>query len=191
MLKTPYSVAAIVLLRGRRRDSLTLSSPRTLLLQQTLLVGGGHARPGSQLFVVEPHLLLYACAYSSKARMRVTSKQGTKKRRCEDMYSFFHLVMLSLLWSPVEVHSQTIPCLSFMGQTLANHSYVDISQVGRPEDGGEGVQRITDLSTCCGSTDGPHRGDWYFPDGTRLPFLAPNVDTFEARVPPGVDIRTS
>ena len=97
--------------------------------------------------------------------------------------------LLSLLWSLVEVHSQTFPRLSFMGQTLANHSYVDISQVGRPEDGGEGVQRITDLSTCCGSTDGPHRGDWYFPDGTRLPFAAVNVDTFEFRGTQRVDVR--
>ena len=89
--------------------------------------------------------------------------------------------MLSLLWSLVEVHSQSFPRLSFMGQTLANHSYVDISQVGRPEDGGEGVQCITDLTTCCTSTGGPHRGDWYFPNGTRLPFPASNVDTYSMR----------
>ena len=76
-----------------------------------------------------------------------------------------------------------------MSQTLANHSYVDISQVGRPEDGGEGVQRITDLSTCCGSTDGPHRGDWYFPDGTRLPFNAPDVDIYEIRYAQRVDLQ--
>ena len=58
-----------------------------------------------------------------------------------------YLFMLSLLWSLVEVHSQSFPRLSFMGQTLANHSYVDLSQVGRPDGGGEGVQCITDLST--------------------------------------------
>ena len=59
-----------------------------------------------------------------------------------------YLLMLSLLWSLEEVHSQSFPRLSFMGQTLANHSYVDISQVGRPDvDSGEGVQCMTDLST--------------------------------------------
>ena len=99
--------------------------------------------------------------------------------------------LLSLLWSLVEVHSQTFPLPSFMSQTLANHSYVDLSQVGRPDfvDSGEGVQCITDLSTCCSGTDGAHRGDWYFPDGTQLPFAASNVDTYETRVPQGVDIR--
>ena len=48
-----------------------------------------------------------------------------------------------------------------MDQTLANYSYVDLSLVGRPDsiDGGEGVQCIADLGTCCTSGDGPHRGD--------------------------------
>ena len=98
--------------------------------------------------------------------------------------------LLSLLWSLVEVHSQTFPRLSFMSQTLANNSYVDISEVGRPDIGdGEGVQCITDLATCCTGGDGGHRGDWYFPDGTKLPFGAPTVDTFEARLSQRVDLR--
>ena len=54
---------------------------------------------------------------------------------------------------------------------------------------GDDVQCITDLTTCCTSGDGSHRGDWYFPDGTRLPFAAANVDTFEARVSRRVDLR--
>ena len=50
----------------------------------------------------------------------------------------------------------------------------------------------TDLATCCTSSGGPYRGDWYFPDGTRLPFPAPNVDTFEVRGSQRVDLcRTS
>ncbi|CAI8029250.1 hypothetical protein GBAR_LOCUS16621 [Geodia barretti] len=63
---------------------------------------------------------------------------------------------LSLLLCLVDVHSQTVPYVSFMSQTLANHSYVDLSQVGRPDvpNGGEGVQCITDLSTCCNSSQG-------------------------------------
>ena len=100
--------------------------------------------------------------------------------------------MLSLLWSLVEVHSQTFPRLSFDGTTLANHSYVDISQVGRPDvggGGGEGVQCVTDLTTCCTSPQGFHRGDWYFPDGTRLPFPATNVNTFEVRETQRVNLR--
>ena len=29
------------------------------------------------------------------------------------------------------------------------------------------------LGTCCSGTQGSHRGDWSFPDGTRLPFSGP------------------
>ena len=77
-----------------------------------------------------------------------------------------------------------------MGQTLANHSYVDISLVGRPDfGGGEGVQCITDLATCCSNTDGVHRGDRYFPGGTRLPIPSSSVDTFEFRESRRVDLR--
>ena len=75
--------------------------------------------------------------------------------------------LLLLLWSLVEVHSQqTFPYVSFMSQTLANHSYVDISQVGNDGSGSDSVQCITDLATCCSGGQGIHRGDWYFPDGT-------------------------
>ena len=98
------------------------------------------------------------------------------------------LWLMLFCWSVREVYYQ--PYVSFNGQTLANHAYVYLSLVGRPDpDGGEGVQRITDLESCCTGSDGIHRGDWYFPDGTRLPFPAPNVDTFETRVSRGVDIR--
>ena len=53
-----------------------------------------------------------------------------------------------------------------MSQTLANHSYVDLSLVGSAGSG-NGVQCITDLSTCCRITDGTHRGDWFFPSGCK------------------------
>ena len=66
--------------------------------------------------------------------------------------------------------AQTFPYVSFDGQTLANHSYVDLSLVGNDDSGSDSVQCHTDLSTCCRRTDGAHRGDWYFPNGTRLPF---------------------
>ena len=74
--------------------------------------------------------------------------------------------LLLLLWSLVEVHSQqTFPYVSFVSQTLANHSYVDLSEVGNDGSGSDTVQCHTDLSTCCASAQGIHRGDWYFPDG--------------------------
>ena len=94
--------------------------------------------------------------------------------------------LLSLLWSLVEVHSQTFPYLSFNGQTLANHSYVDLSLVGNDSSGSDSVQCHTDLSTCCSAEQGFHRGDWYFPNGTRLPFSG---GIFQSRWRERVDLR--
>ena len=98
----------------------------------------------------------------------------------------FNLLLFSVLWCLVEVNSQTAPYVSFNGQTLANHSYVDLSLVGDDTSGNDNVQCHTDLSTCCTSGQGSHRGDWYFPDGNRLPF---NDDILEEREDQRVDIR--
>ena len=77
------------------------------------------------------------------------------------------LLLLGLLCWPL-VNSQSFPYVSFRGQTLANHSYVNLSQVG--DDSSGSVQCHTDLITCCSGAQGSHRGDWHFPDGARLPF---------------------
>ena len=101
------------------------------------------------------------------------------------------VLLLSLLWSLVEVHSQqTFPYVSFMGQTLANHSYVDLSLVGRPDISppGHSVQCHTDLTTCCSRDEGIHRGDWYFSNGARLPFPG-DGDIYESREVQRVDLR--
>ena len=89
-----------------------------------------------------------------------------------------------LLLFLVDVRCQTFPYVSFMGQTLANHSYVDLSDVGTSEN--SSVQCHTDLSTCCNNVQGSHRGDWYFPNGDRLQFSG---DIYEARVAQRVDLR--
>ena len=88
------------------------------------------------------------------------------------------LLVLSLLLSLVEeVHcQQTFPHVSFMNQNLTNHSYVDLSLVGSASNNSDGVLCHTDLRTCCSGGQGPHRGSWYFPDGTtRLPFSGNSV----------------
>ena len=94
------------------------------------------------------------------------------------------LLLLGLLCWPL-VNSQSFPYVSFYGQTLANHSYVDLSEVGDDYyfdyySGGDSVQCHTDLSTCCSGAQGRHRGDWYFPNGSRLGFSG---DIFEGRGP--------
>ena len=88
------------------------------------------------------------------------------------------VLLLSLFWSVV--CSQTFPYVSFLGQTLANHSYVDLSLVG-DDYYYDSVQCYTDLGTCCSMSQGVHRGDWYFPNGTRLPFYG-GGDIFEVHV---------
>ena len=92
-------------------------------------------------------------------------------------------LLLLFLLSLVEVHCQTFPYVSFLGQTLVNHSYVNFSTVG---DGNNSVQCHTDMSTCCSGSQGFHRGDWYFPSGDRLP-LSGNV--YEARGAQRVELR--
>ena len=96
--------------------------------------------------------------------------------------------LLFLGWFLVEVHSQTFPYVSFLGQTLANHSYVDLSLVGDDVGGSDSVQYHSDLGMCCSSAQGSHRGDWYFPAGDRLPFSG-SGDIYESRGAQRVDLR--
>ena len=100
--------------------------------------------------------------------------------------------LLLLLLFLVEVHSQqTFPYVSFSltGQALADHSYVDLSTVGSAGDNSDSVVCHTDLGTCCSSGQGIHRGDWYFPNGTLLPFAGNSVPIGEGRSPQRVVIR--
>ena len=80
------------------------------------------------------------------------------------------LLLCLLLWSLVD--SQTVPYVSFRGETLPNHGYVDLSLVGDAEDGSDSVQCHTDLTTCCTSgLDNANRPNWYFPGRYRLLWL--------------------
>ena len=94
------------------------------------------------------------------------------------------LVFLSL----VEVHCQPAPYVSFMGNNVPNHGYVDLGLVGDGIGGSDSVRCHTDLSTCCSGAQSFHRGDWYFPDGTRLPFSG-DGDIFEDRGAQRIDLR--
>ena len=107
---------------------------------------------------------------------------------CSDMkeMTLALLLLLGLLCWPL-VNSQPVPYVSFRGQTLANHSYVDLSLVGTS--GSDSVQCITDLTICCSSAQGSQRGDWFFPDGSRLPFSDRHI--YESRGHRRVDLRRS
>ena len=91
----------------------------------------------------------------------------------------------------MEVHSQTeYPYVSFMGENLANHSYVDLTLVGTDgSNPGNTVRCSTDLSTCCNPSQGGHRGGWYFPDGDRLSLISLGLNIFERRDAQQVTLR--
>ena len=95
-------------------------------------------------------------------------------------------LLLSLFCVLLEVNSQAFPYVSFMGQTLANNSYVDFSLVGISDS--NSVVCHTDLSTCCSKSQGVHHGDWHFPNGSKLPFSG---DIFESRRAQRVDLLQS
>ena len=78
-------------------------------------------------------------------------------------------VLLFLLWSLVEVHSQTVPNLTFMGETLPDHSYVDLSALGGLDNVDDHVVCHTNLTSCCGGEGRDDRGYWFFPNGAELP----------------------
>ena len=97
--------------------------------------------------------------------------------------------LLTLLWSLVEVHSQTsTPYITFRGQNLSNNSYVDFNQVGRAGDDSDSVRCRSELDMCCSMTQGDLSGDWFFPSGERLPFPGFG-DPFEGRGAQAVDLR--
>ena len=98
------------------------------------------------------------------------------------------VVLCFLIWSLVEVHSQTA-YVSFMGVNLLNHAYVDLTTVEEDiNDPGNTVRCHSDLSTCCSSGEGDHRGSWFFPDGTELRFTSTSDDIVMDREPQEVHI---
>ena len=104
-------------------------------------------------------------------------------------------LLLYLLSALVEVHSQTTPYLTIMGKTIPNNSYVNLNAVDPKSNGGNSstLQCHTDLNICCTRAQGPDRGDWYFPNGNRLPFYK-SINTpvlSEGRGPQRVDVYRS
>ena len=98
-------------------------------------------------------------------------------------------ILLCVLWYlPVAQCQQNVPYASFMGDTLPNHAYVNLSQVG--EDSSDSVQCHTDLTTCCTSAQGSHRGDWIPPDSEMsLPLSSGGSDIYQFHGDQLVDLR--
>ena len=76
-----------------------------------------------------------------------------------------------------------------MGVNLPNHAYVDLTAVEEDiGDPGNTVRCHSDLSTCCSSDEGGHRGSWYYPDGDELQFTLSGDDIVMGRQPQEVHI---
>jgi len=89
-------------------------------------------------------------------------------------------VLLSVL---VQVKPQGVAFVRFLDRDLLNHSYVDFNLVRNSAP----VECRTDLRTCCQSDI--HSGDWYFPDGGRLPENPDFSDIFVAHRFRNVQVR--
>ena len=95
-------------------------------------------------------------------------------------------ILLHLFSQVCYCQSQEIPYVSFRGENLTNHSYVDLSLVDNTASGS--VQCYTDLGTCCTNAQGIHKGDLYFPNGSRLWFSG-GGDIYQSRAAQRVDLR--
>ena len=104
------------------------------------------------------------------------------------MQYFLVTSLLSLLWSLVDSQTE-FPYVSFRGEILSNHGYVDLSLVGDPENStssGDAVQCHTDIPCCRGDT---HTGNWHFPDGVKVPFASDmTADIHSQRTDQTVDL---
>lgn len=92
-------------------------------------------------------------------------------------------VLLFLLCAVVEVYSQTFPYIRYgdTGPILQNHSYMDLTTLGTSSN--SNIQCHSDLNTCCTSTQGNHRGNWFFPNETRVQFFSENWGMYQRRGP--------
>ena len=101
-----------------------------------------------------------------------------------------YLLLSIFLWCLVnEVCPQTYPFLTFRGETLPDHAYMNLSLVGANRDGSDSIQCHTNVETCCRGAQGSHRGDWFNPENRRLPFPAEGNLVFEDRQVQRVDLR--
>ena len=92
-------------------------------------------------------------------------------------------VLLSLC---IHCQSQEFPHVTFMGDVFMNHSYVNLSLVGTSEN--NNVSCRTNRDTCCTSAQGIHRGEWFFPNRTRLYFKNYGGDIYQTREASGVSL---
>ena len=108
------------------------------------------------------------------------------------MQYFLVTSLLSLLWPLVDSRTE-FPYVSFRGESLPKHGYVDLSLVGDPEistSSGDAVQCHTDIPCCSAGEGGILTRNWHFPDGERVPFASDvTADIHSQRTAERVDLR--
>ena len=124
--------------------------------------------------------------------MCISSLHNTHTHSISCRPSDMKVSVLCLVWSLMELgHCQQVPYISHGGMNLTDHYYLEFTQVGTSDGDINNILCHTDLNTCCRGTQGVHRGDWYFPNGDRLPF--PTTGTpppiVESRAAQRVDLR--
>ena len=67
---------------------------------------------------------------------------------------------------------------SLNGTTYQNNSIVTLEEIGEHDDP---LLCITNLTTCCRRKNGFISGNWFFPNGTRVPSLSPSEDFYRTR----------
>ena len=81
------------------------------------------------------------------------------------MYPLIILLSLSSLSMAEEdrcIYSlNNVPYITFMGQKLSNHSFIDVAMLG--DTAATALQCHTDLNTCCSDSEGVHSGVWVTP----------------------------
>lgn len=101
------------------------------------------------------------------------------------------LLLLSLGLSLIDIFTRiscaASPSLQFMGRDLIQNSYVNLNRIGN-SDSTVTLQCISDLARCCDIAF--DRGDWFYPDGNRVPRGFNRGDIYALRILPArVELR--
>ena len=68
----------------------------------------------------------------------------------------------------------------FKGTFYQNNSIVTLDDIG---EGDDALLCVTDLTACCHSSSGPVLGNWFFPNGSRVPSSGNQSDFHRTRGP--------
>ena len=104
-------------------------------------------------------------------------------------FAIMAAVLLSLFFGffvLVRSNDQPVPYITFRGEHYTNYECINFLNIGEKVNE---VRCHTDLPTCCTESQGGDRGDWYYPDGSRLPNYLPGTYIYQKRGNRRIDLR--